>query len=234
MKSEFLFGHKESKKNFLALYTPTINSIIVVDYRYDLLKKLQQIFLSKIRLCLVNLLVSCNNYNTNLDNTDCIKYGLKFDKESPYGPTIIASNFDNYQCKIEANNISSKSIEDIKKLKEYMLFCGGILEETHQFFYQLNIQFDEKYAQENINFLYKIGVSDDNNINNVLNIDLNKKNYFLDMLERIMFIANSKEEYYDLVEYFVNNDQQLEQDYLIEKIVLMNDIEINKNENFIF
>jgi len=48
-----------------------------------------------------------------------------------------------------------------------------------------------------------------------------------------MFIANSKEEYYDLAEYFVNNDQRLAQDYSIEKIVLMNDIEINKNENSI-
>lgn len=231
MKSEFLFGHKESKKNFLALYTPTVNSIIVVDYRYELLKKLQQIFLSKLRLSLVNMLISCNNYNMNLDNSNCINYGIEFDND--YGSTIIISNFDQSSFNIKPNNISSEGIEKLQKLKDYMLFCGSLLESLHFYFYDLNVQFDEKYALESINFLYKIGVSSDNNINKVLDIDLNKKNYYLDMLERIMFIANSKEEYYDLLEYFVNNDTFLAQEYLIEKIVSMSQIEDYKNENFI-
>ena len=217
----FDLGHELPEKNIFALYSPSLNTFLMVDYRYNLLRKIRLILSSKIRLEIINLSLNTKNFNDPiLTNYNSIFY--KPIKSKGFQPTHINVKAEINFIISKNKCISKKELDKITDIQEYLFFCQYVILQYYFFFSNIFVSYNMENSLEEIYFLKNI--FNDSNMDNFFEkelSDIKKKLFLVNIIDNCLFISNNKSVFFNNArEKFMENKDILLRDYKIESLVI--------------
>jgi hypothetical protein len=216
----FDIGHEIPEKNIFALYAPSLNTFLLVDYNYRLLQKLRLILSSKIRLEIINLSLNTYNYNDPvLTNHNCLFY--KPIQAQGFQPTYINVR-DTINFKISKNVLTQEQLDRIIELQEYVFFCHNMIKDYYIFFCNRFVSYEIENSLEEIHFIKTI--LNDSTLNNFFDEELNhiNKNLFLiNIIDRCLYNSNDINDFMNNAKIkFIEHKDVLLKDYKVESLVI--------------
>lgn len=199
----------------LCLYSPSFNRILFVYDEYEVLKKIRLILSSKLRLEILNL-SRCEDKD-ELNNSECISYEINFTKA--FGLTC--STYQNSENDFMLRS-SFNFDQNLIPIRDYVFFCFFIVKEFYFFItaFGMKNNFDElisvKSFYENV-----LPNSSAPRFFKERIIRLQQQQYFYNMLEKILFIEDSKQNSLLKIKKQIGEDfEYLVKNHHIELLVL--------------